>query len=53
MLVTLGESNPYQVVKINAQLPLAIKTQLAAFLWEFKDVFAWTHADILGIDPRS
>ena len=37
-------------MKIFAQLPLAIKTQLASFLRELNDVFAWTHADMPGID---
>ena len=49
--IVLDEAKPDQVVKIGAQLPLAIKTQLASFLREFKDVFAWTHADMPGIDP--
>ena len=49
--IVLDEAKPDQVVKIGAQLPLAIKTQLASFLREFKDVFARTHADMPGIDP--
>ena len=32
-------SKPDEVVKIGAQLPLSIKTQLVAFLLEFKGVF--------------
>ena len=50
--IVLDEAKPDQVAKIGAQLPLAIKTQLASFLREFKDVFAWTHADMPGIDPN-
>ena len=50
--IVLDESKPDQVVKIGTRLPLAIKTQLTAFLREFKDVFAWTHADMPGIDPE-
>ena len=50
--IVLDDAKPDQVVKIGAQLPPDIKLELAAFLREHKDVFAWTHADMPGIDPR-
>ena len=50
--VVLDDAKPDQVVKVGAQLSSEVRTELAAFLREHKDVFAWTHADMPGIDPE-
>ena len=50
--VVMDDAKPDQVVKIGAQLPSEVRTQLATFLREHKDVFAWIHADMPGIDPE-
>ena len=50
--VVLDDAKPDQVVKVGAQLPSETRIELAAFLREHKDVFAWTHADMPGIDPE-
>ena len=52
MPVLLDDAKPDQVIKIGAQLPNNIQLELTAFLREHKDVFAWTHADMPGIDPE-
>ena len=48
--IVLDGAEPDQVVKIGAQVTTEIRLQLAAFLREFKDVFAWTNIDMLWID---
>ena len=50
--VVLDDAKPDQVVKVGAQLPSGIRAELAAFLHEHKYVFAWTRADMPGIDPE-
>ena len=50
--VILDEAKPVRIVKIGAGLPAMIKGQLIAFLQEYKDVFAWSHEDMPGIDPN-
>ena len=50
--VVLDDGKPDQVVKIGAQLTPEIRQELSTFLREHKDVFAWTHADMPGIDPE-
>jgi hypothetical protein len=37
-------------VKVGSQLPQAEKERLVAFLHENKDMFAWSHEDMPGID---
>ncbi|KAH9751207.1 Ribonuclease H [Citrus sinensis] len=41
-----------KAVKIRSQLIDPLREQLVDFLKEYSDVFAWTHQDMPGIDPR-
>ena len=50
--VILNEAKLDRVVKIRAGLPVIIKSQLKAFLHEYKDVFAWSHEDMPETDPN-
>lgn len=42
---------PDKKVKIRSQLLQEIQEELISFLQNNKDVFAWTHEDMPGIDP--
>ena len=50
--VCLDDTRPERVVKIGAGLPTMVQTVLEAFMREYKDVFAWSHEDMPGIDPE-
>ena len=41
-----------QITWINKKLPMTLKEELMAFLRKNVDLFAWTAADMLGIDPE-
>jgi hypothetical protein len=43
--------DPVNKVRVGSQLPQEIKEKLVAFLWQNRDVFAWSHKDMSGIDP--
>ena len=49
--IPLNEDNPKKSTRIGADLEKKIKKDLIRFLWENIDIFAWSHEDILGIDP--
>ena len=49
--VFLDDSNHEQTTKIGTLASLAIRQELTAFLRSNRDVFAWTHEDMPGIDP--
>ncbi|CAA0833865.1 Unknown protein, partial [Striga hermonthica] len=40
------------LLQIGSRLPEPLKTELIKFLRENADVFAWTHEDMVGIDPK-
>lgn len=40
---------PDRVVRISSSLPLALELELTALLTEYKDINAWSQADMLGI----
>ena len=46
----IGDSE--KVTYIGASLKKPLKSQLVTFLQENNDVFAWTTADMPGIDPQ-
>uniref|UniRef100_A0A2N9GIS8 Integrase catalytic domain-containing protein n=1 Tax=Fagus sylvatica TaxID=28930 RepID=A0A2N9GIS8_FAGSY len=48
--VRLEDGNPERTTKVGADLPPLIKESLIRFLKSNKDVFAWTHEDMPGID---
>ena len=49
--VSLDETNPERCTRIRADLEGKIKEDLIQFLRKNTNVFAWTHKDMLGIDP--
>ena len=50
--IPLDEDDPRKSTRIGADLEGKIKKDLTCFLRENIDVFAWSHEDISGIDPR-
>ena len=49
--VFLDDSNHEWTTKIGTLASPAIRQELTTFLRSNRDVFAWTHEDIPGIDP--
>ena len=49
--VFLNDSNHERTTKIGTLASPAIRQELTAFLRSNRDVFAWTHEDMPGIDP--
>uniref|UniRef100_A0A2N9FH63 Uncharacterized protein n=1 Tax=Fagus sylvatica TaxID=28930 RepID=A0A2N9FH63_FAGSY len=49
--IGLEDGRPERTTKIGNDLPPRIKESLVRFLKENKDVFAWSHEDMPGIDP--
>lgn len=50
--VPLDENNPERCTRVGADLEMKIKRDLICFLKRNRDVFAWSHEDMLGIDPN-
>ena len=48
----MDDSEPTRVVKIGTNLQETIKASLTNLLREYKDVFAWSHNDMPGIDTK-
>ena len=49
--VRFEEEDPTRVVKVGINLETTTKEALIAFLRKNQDVFAWSHKDMVGIDP--
>ena len=49
--ISLDENDPEKSTRIGADLEKKIKKDLIRFLRENIDIFAWSHEDMLGIDP--
>ena len=49
--ITLDELRPERMTRMGTLASLPIRQALAAFLRMNQDVFAWSHEDMLGIDP--
>ena len=49
--IELEDGHPERTTKIGANLPLKMKESLVQFLKNNKDVFAWSHVDMPGINP--
>ena len=49
--IRLEDGHPEKTTRIGASLPPQIKESLIQFLRSNKDVFAWSHEDMLGINP--
>ena len=50
--IPLEEGNPMKFTKIGTSMKEKMKQDLVQFLRENIDVFAWSHEDMLGIDPN-
>ena len=50
--IPLDESEPSKTVQIGALLTSASKEELIRFLKDNADLFAWSSADVPGIDPK-
>ena len=50
-VVTLDESRPERITRMGTLASQPIRQALVSFLKMNQDVFAWSHDDMLGIDP--
>ena len=50
--ILVDEHDPFRVLKIGSHLNTEIRDALVSFLKENLDVFVWSHADMVGIDPE-
>ena len=50
--VDLGEEGEGKQVRVSAELEIQFKEQLVQLLKEYRDVFAWSYADMEGINPK-
>ena len=51
LVVSLENSKNPRMVRVNKQLPNDFKEALKGLFRDYKDVFAWEHADLKGKDP--
>ena len=51
-MVNLEDEGEEKNVKIGAGLTKEMKLQLYTLLKKFKDIFAWSYKDMLGLDPE-
>ncbi|XP_074323995.1 uncharacterized protein LOC141660915 [Apium graveolens] len=49
--VPVNKDDPSKVFKVGSQLSDEMKERLTRFLVKNLDVFAWSHSDMVGIDP--
>ena len=47
----MDKSNPEKFIRIGTIMEMKTKQDLVHFLKKSMDVFAWSHKDMLGIDP--
>ncbi|XP_074362906.1 uncharacterized protein LOC141703225 [Apium graveolens] len=50
--IPVDEKDPSKVLRIGSQLTPRLKEGLSIFLLENLDVFAWSHSDMVWIDPE-
>ena len=48
----LGTDDDPKTIRVNKNLPAQFKTKARGVFEEFKDVFAWDHEDLKGVDPK-
>ena len=48
----LGTAEDPKTIRVNKNLPDEFKTEARRVFEEFKDVFAWEHEDLKGVDPK-
>ena len=49
--IPLDENNPEKYTRVRADMKKKAKQNLVQFLKKSIDVFAWSHEDMMGIDP--
>ena len=47
----LDPEHPERTVLLGSRLRPELRGEIEQFLREYRDVFAWSHEDMLGIDP--
>lgn len=50
--VQVDEDDPSRVVRVGTKITDTIFNELQNLLVEYNDIFAWSHEDMPGIDPR-
>ena len=50
--IVLDPQEPNRVISIGSLLEPNLQAELARFLWQNQDVFAWSHEHMPGIDPQ-
>ena len=50
-MISLEEEYPGKTTRIGANLPPHVKKLVVQIIKDNKDVFAWSHEDMPGIDP--
>ncbi|XP_074378382.1 uncharacterized protein LOC141719919 [Apium graveolens] len=50
--ILVDPNDPSKVLRIGSNLSFDLREDLARFLRENLDVFAWSHSDMIGIDPN-
>lgn len=50
--ILVDANDPSKVLKIGSQLGPALRDRLVFFLKKNLDVFAWSHTDMVGVDPK-
>ena len=48
----LGTDEDPKTIRVNKNFPAQFKTEARGVFEEFKDVFAWEHEDLKGVDPK-
>ena len=49
--VILDDSRPERTTRVGTLASWPVRQELTTFLRDNQDVFAWSHEDMLGIDP--
>ena len=52
VVVNLGDSQNVREVKIGESLSPSEATRMTELLREYQDIFAWSYADMPGLDPN-
>ncbi|XP_074323212.1 uncharacterized protein LOC141660151 [Apium graveolens] len=52
ILIVVDPNDPFKVLRIGSDLSPDLREDLARFLRENLDVFAWLHSAMIGIDPN-
>ena len=51
MTVLIDPNDPSKTILVGNFLPKEVKHELIEFLKQNLDIFAWTHEDMIGVDP--